>query len=221
MEYPKTNKALRFTTIGGDLNVTETDVSPLRPTEILVKVHAASINPVDIQLWRSGLVGVVAGEKGMGRDFSGTVVSVGSNVQGWSEGDEIFGLLFRVVSRCYFPSPFHPNTKSRIVHPNPSRINPPLGMRLKHANPINKFGEGTFSQYIKVNPQSDSVAKKPTSFTHEEAASVPLVALTAFACLDWLPPMQGTQRRVIVRGASGGTGSWIVQRKRSPTKSLG
>jgi NADPH:quinone reductase-like Zn-dependent oxidoreductase len=80
----------------------------------------------------------------------------------------------------------------------------------------NKFGEGTFSQYIKVNPLSDPIAKKPTSFTHEEAASVPLVALTAFSCLDWLPVVQGTQRRVIVRGASGGTGSWIIQRKIFP-----
>jgi NADPH:quinone reductase-like Zn-dependent oxidoreductase len=99
MEYPKTNKALRFTTIGGDLNIIETNVSPLPSNEILVKVHAASINPADIQLWRSGLVGVVAGEKGMGRDFSGTIVSVGSKIQGWSEGDEVFGLLFHPVSR--------------------------------------------------------------------------------------------------------------------------
>jgi NADPH:quinone reductase-like Zn-dependent oxidoreductase len=98
MEYPKTNKALRFSTIGGDLDVIEANVSPLPSTEILVKVHAASINPVDIQLWRSGIVGIVAGEKGMGRDFSGTVVAVGSNVRGWCRGDEIFGLLFHVVS---------------------------------------------------------------------------------------------------------------------------
>ncbi|EPE24600.1 GroES-like protein [Glarea lozoyensis ATCC 20868] len=169
MEYPKTNKALRFSSIGEDLKVVEIDVPPLLSTEILVKVHAASINPVDIQLWRSGIIGVVSGQKGMGRDFSGTVVSVGSSVQGWTAGDEIFGLLFHV------------------------------------------FGEGTFSQYIRVNPSSDPVAKKPTGFTHEQAASVPLVALTAFSCLDWLPTVQQSPRRVVVRGAAGGTGSWIVQ----------
>jgi hypothetical protein len=38
-----------------------------------------------------------------------------------------------------------------------------------------------------------------------------LVALTAYSCLDWLPPPGASERRVVVRGASGGTGSWIVQ----------
>lgn len=75
----------------------EEELPPLPASELLVKVHSASINPVDIQLWRSGLVGVVAGDKGMGRDFSGTVVAIGSNVKSWKEGDDIFGLLFHVV----------------------------------------------------------------------------------------------------------------------------
>lgn len=97
MEYPSINKALRFFSRGGDLQLTEQDILPLPPTEILVRVHAASINPCDIQLWRNGMVAVVAGDKGMGKDFSGTVVSVGSDVRGWVEGDEVFGLLFEVV----------------------------------------------------------------------------------------------------------------------------
>ena len=74
-----------------------------------------------------------------------------------------------------------------------------------------KFGQGTFSQYINVNPMSDPIAKKPGCFTHEQAASIPLVALTAFACLDWLPPSTTSQRKIIIRGASGGTGSWLIQ----------
>jgi Alcohol dehydrogenase GroES-like domain len=97
MAYPETNKVLLFTTIGQDLEVVEKEIPPLPANEILVKVHAASINPVDIQLWRSGLVGVVASTKGMGRDFSGTVVAVGSSVRGWADHDDIFGLLFHVV----------------------------------------------------------------------------------------------------------------------------
>jgi NADPH:quinone reductase-like Zn-dependent oxidoreductase len=97
MALPAVNKALRFSSLGGDLEILEKDVPPLPPDEILVKVHAASINPCDIQLWRSGLVAVVAGDKGMGKDFSGTVVAVGSGVKGWAEGDDIFGLLFHVV----------------------------------------------------------------------------------------------------------------------------
>jgi NADPH:quinone reductase-like Zn-dependent oxidoreductase len=101
MVLPTTNKALRFSSLGGDLEILEKQVPPLPANELLVKVHAASINPCDIQLWRSGLVAVVAGDKGMGKDFSGTVVGVGSNVNGWAEGDEIFGLLFHVVCSSF------------------------------------------------------------------------------------------------------------------------
>lgn len=97
MVYPSTSKALCFSSRGGDLHVCEKEVPPLSSSEILVKVHAASINPVDIQLWKSSLVAVVAGDKGMGRDFSGTVVAVGRDVKGWGEGDDIFGLLFQPV----------------------------------------------------------------------------------------------------------------------------
>jgi len=56
------------------------------------------------------------------------------------------------------------------------------------------------------------MARKPSCWSFEEAASVPLVVLTAFACLDWLPRKSGDgERRVVVAGASGGTGMWCVQ----------
>jgi NADPH:quinone reductase-like Zn-dependent oxidoreductase len=102
MSIPKTFKALRFEGRGGDLEVAELPIfDPVPNDEILVKVQAASINPVDIQLWRSGLVAVVPGDKSMGKDFSGTVVSVGKSVKGWAEGDDIFGLMFDTVSALY------------------------------------------------------------------------------------------------------------------------
>ncbi|RAL58189.1 hypothetical protein DID88_002324 [Monilinia fructigena] len=169
---PSTYKALRFNTLAGPLTVEEQDIASIQtPKTLLIKVHFASINPVDTQLWRAGIVSVVAGSKGMGRDFSGTIVAIGDQVKGnWSIGDEVFGLLFQI------------------------------------------FGQGTFSQYIAVDPASDPVVKKPNCLSHETAASIPLVTLTMFAALDWLPGSNGdSQRKVIVRGASGGCGSWAVQ----------
>ena len=100
MAYPSINNSLRFTTPRGDLEVVEKEIPPLPANELLVKVKAASINPVDVQIWGAGLVAVVACDKGMGRDFSGTVVAVGSTVKGWAVGDDIFGLLFHIVSLC-------------------------------------------------------------------------------------------------------------------------
>src|SRR3954447_6206514 len=103
MAIPSSYNALCFTGLGGDLQVTEKDVLPLPANEVLLKVKASSINPVDIQLWRSGLVAVVSGDKGMGRDYSGTIVQVGSDVKGWAVGDDIFGLLPGVVSDVLIP----------------------------------------------------------------------------------------------------------------------
>ena len=97
MATPTVYKALRFEARVGDLHVTELQARPLQPYELLVRVHAASINPLDSQLWRSGLAAVVAGEKGMGRDFSGTVEAAGSQVKGFSKGDDVFGLLYQIV----------------------------------------------------------------------------------------------------------------------------
>ncbi|PQE20261.1 hypothetical protein CJF30_00001569 [Rutstroemia sp. NJR-2017a BBW] len=169
---PSSYNALRFSTLAGPLTIESKPISTLQTAStLLIRVHYASINPVDTQLWRAGIVSVVSGEKGMGRDFSGNIVAIGDRVKGnWSIGDEVFGLLFQA------------------------------------------FGQGTFGQYIAVDPASDPVVKKPDSLSHEAAASIPLVALTAFACLDWLPENGSTsQRKVIVRGASGGSGSWVVQ----------
>lgn len=58
------------------------------------------------------------------------------------------------------------------------------------------------------------MVKKPNCLSHEAAASIPLVALTMFAALDWLPASkEDVQRKVVVQGASGGCGSWAVQCK--------
>ena len=98
MSLPEVYKALRFNGLSGALEVAEKALHPAPPNEVVVKVEVASINPVDIQLWRSGLLAVVSGDKGLGRDFSGVVVSVGTSVKGWTIGDDIFGVLMEVVS---------------------------------------------------------------------------------------------------------------------------
>jgi NADPH:quinone reductase-like Zn-dependent oxidoreductase len=61
--------------------------------EILVRVKAASINPVDWKL-RQGAMKVMTGSRFprlMGNDFSGVVESVGSDVTDLQVGDEVFG----------------------------------------------------------------------------------------------------------------------------------
>jgi NADPH:quinone reductase-like Zn-dependent oxidoreductase len=61
------------------------------PTEILVQVHAASINPVDLKTRQASLF---AGDQPitLGWDVSGVVTAVGAGVRHFTVGDEVFGM---------------------------------------------------------------------------------------------------------------------------------
>jgi NADPH:quinone reductase-like Zn-dependent oxidoreductase len=140
-----------------------------RPTpgagEMLVRVHAASVNPVDWKIREHG--------KQMGRsvpytpgfDFSGVVESVGSGVTKFKASDAIFAML-----------------------------------DLRRG--------GAYAEYAIV--KESEAAIKPAKTSHVDAASVPLVALTAWqALLDTAKLQQG--QTVLIHGGSGGVGSVAVQ----------
>lgn len=67
-----------------------------RPTpgigEILIRVHAAGVNPADMMYRKSGAFGG-APPFTLGWDVSGVVAELGPGVTIWKPGDEIFGLL--------------------------------------------------------------------------------------------------------------------------------
>jgi NADPH:quinone reductase-like Zn-dependent oxidoreductase len=66
--------------------------------EVLVKVHAAAVNPLDWHYMR-GTPYIMRMEAGFGApknprlgvDFAGTVEAVGKDVKGFKHGDEVFG----------------------------------------------------------------------------------------------------------------------------------
>jgi NADPH:quinone reductase-like Zn-dependent oxidoreductase len=63
--------------------------------EVLVRVRAASANPVDLKT-RAGQYPLVREDKlpyTLGRDFSGTVERVGDGVAQWHAGDDVYGFV--------------------------------------------------------------------------------------------------------------------------------
>lgn len=136
---------------------------------MLVKVHAASVNPLDWHYMR-GEPFVMRPGAGigtpdnihMGVDFAGTVVSVGKDVTRFKPGDEVFG------------------------------------------------GKGgAFGEYVSV-AEKGSVAIKPANVTFEQAAAVPIAAVTALQALRDKGKIQAGQT-VLINGASGGVGTFAVQ----------
>lgn len=67
---------------------------------------------------------------------------------------------------------------------------------------------GTFAEYISVN-QAD-LALKPKNLTMEEAASIPLVGLTAWQALVDIAKLKKGQK-VFIQAGSGGVGTFAIQ----------
>ncbi len=139
----------------------------LREDEVLVKVCAASVNVLDSKI-RSGEFKLLLPYKTpfvLGHDVAGTVVRVGSRVQQFKQGDEVY------------------------------------------ARP-DDLGIGTFAEFVAV--KESALALKPRNITMEEAASLPLVSLTAWQALVEKGKLKKGQK-VFIQAGSGGVGTFAIQ----------
>src|SRR5574341_179815 len=95
-------KAILYTRFGGPevLQLTEVDNPVPKDHQVLVKVHAASVNAMD---WRRFTMGPILPrvfdgglltpkDTSIGGDVAGTVEAVGSSVTDFKPGDEVFGV---------------------------------------------------------------------------------------------------------------------------------
>jgi NADPH:quinone reductase-like Zn-dependent oxidoreductase len=91
-------KAVVLTEPGGAENLQLQEVEKPQPKndEVLVQVHALSINPVDIKTRKGGALYASMKEHPpviLGWDISGIVTAVGSDVRRFKEGDSVFGMV--------------------------------------------------------------------------------------------------------------------------------
>jgi len=95
-------KAVLFSVYGGPevLQFAEIETPAPGPGEVLVKGHAAALNPVDWHFVRGApfpmrmMMGGLRGPKHprrVGADFAGTIAAIGSGVTGFTVGDPVFG----------------------------------------------------------------------------------------------------------------------------------
>lgn len=141
---------------------------------MLVKMHACALNPVDVQmmnlpLWKIPFLPLSGKEKGVGCDFSGTVVAGGRT--GFQSGDEVFGVTMK---------PFTP-------------------------------AGGALAGMSEFNMENTVAVKKPKEWSHEKAAAVSLVWLTAKACIEHVARyVDEGSKRVAVLGGSSAVGIYSI-----------
>ena len=91
-------KALTFKRYGKtpEIGITEVPRPTLRPDEMLVKVHAAGLNPIDNMITTGMFKPVLKFQLPavMGSDLAGVIVEVGGSVTRFKPGDEIFASIF-------------------------------------------------------------------------------------------------------------------------------
>ncbi|KAF2724432.1 alcohol dehydrogenase [Polychaeton citri CBS 116435] len=92
--YPQ---SLQFSTVSAPT------LEDVNPNHILVKIHAAALNPVDIQMMNLPIwsipVHTFNGPKVSSSDFSGTVLAAGQRT-GFKQGDEVFGVTMSPFKEC-------------------------------------------------------------------------------------------------------------------------
>lgn len=155
------------------------------PGEIVVRLRAAALNRRDLFATSGQYPGVKQEILPAipGSDGSGEVAAKGEGATGPDEGQEVV-----IHPSLYWgDNPRIPGKDYRI-----------LGLP----------DDGTFAQFVKV--PAENVFPKPSHLSHEEAAALPLAALTAYRALVTRGQVQEGET-VVVPGVGGGVATFLVQ----------
>jgi NADPH:quinone reductase-like Zn-dependent oxidoreductase len=79
----------------GVLQITDEPIPAIQSGEVLIKIKAVSINPLDWKI-RKGEMKLMSGSKfpkHIGTDFAGVIEEVGASVANFKKGDEVFGMV--------------------------------------------------------------------------------------------------------------------------------
>ncbi|SHN27565.1 NADP-dependent oxidoreductase [Gracilibacillus kekensis] len=162
-------KAIVIEQYGGkeQLKMQELEKPTPGENQVVVKLHATSINPIDWKLREGYLQEMLPFEFPivLGWDAAGVVDAVGDGVEEFKVGDRVFA---------------RPDTTNR----------------------------GTYAEYTLVD--ENLLAPIPDNISFEEAAAVPLTALTAYQCLfDFGDVKKGD--KVLLHAGAGGVGTFAIQ----------
>ena len=90
-------RALRYQTFADPVDLRFEGVPEPVPAagEVLVRIHAASVNPVDWKIATGGFRLLVRGglPRTMGSDFAGEVIAIGAGSTRLAPGDRVFGFV--------------------------------------------------------------------------------------------------------------------------------
>ncbi|MEW2357665.1 NADP-dependent oxidoreductase [Spirillospora sp. NPDC029432] len=185
-----TMRAIRLYEHGGPevLRCDQVPVPEAGPGEVLVRVHAVGVNPPDWYL-RDGLTNLPPETRPKfrlpvipGTDVSGVIEAVAADVDGFSPGDEVFGLL-------RFPSFDGGAYAEYVTAPASDLARKPTGIDHVHAAGVPMAGLTAWQFLIELGHDH------PSPFQEARHRPVPL----------------GADTTVLINGAAGGVGHFGLQ----------
>jgi alcohol dehydrogenase len=151
------------------VTINEVDTPEAGSGQVLVEVHASSINPFDRAIREGYMKEMIPLNLPvtLGGDIAGKVVSVGADVTGFSEGDSVWG-------------------QANVVAGN----------------------SGAFAEFAVT--KAEQVGVMPSNLDFLQAASLPLVGVSALQALTEHINLQPNQK-LFIHGGGGGIGSIAIQ----------
>jgi len=176
----------------GDRSVLQCDdiAQPVCESDkVILEVKSTSINYLDVWV-RGGLPGLpIPLPLVMGSDASGIIAEVGQNVPNWKVGDAVVVQPGTFCSECELCISGKENYCT-------------------HYGILGESENGVQSQFISLSPKN--IYPKASHLSFEEAASMPLVFMTAYQMLITRAQLQPNET-VLVYGATSGVGSAAIQ----------
>lgn len=168
------------------LKLKEGPIPKPEPYEVLIKVHAASLNYRDLIIAKNQYpLDLKQAELIPTSDGAGEVVAVGSKVSKWKQGDRVASLFTQ--GHQYGSTP------------DKDEVRTTLGGRY----------DGMLAQYVAL-PET-GIVRIPSHLSYEEAATLPCAALTAYNALYGIPSEQLRAGDTVVAQGTGGVSIFVLQ----------
>ena len=159
------------------------------PDKVKINIKVSALNHLDIWV-RNGLPGIgIPLPIILGSDGSGTIVEIGSDIKNFQKGNDV------VIQ----PGTFCRNCQ----HCKQGKENYCLGYGI-----LGETENGTQAEFIVIDPAN--IHLKPDHLTFEEAASMPLVFMTAYQMLIKRASLKADET-VLIYGGTSGIGSAAIQ----------
>ena len=146
-------KAIATTDFGAPVTLVEISTPEPGEGEILVRVASSSINGFDLSVASGRLKGMMEHRFPvvLGKDFAGTVETVGPGVDGFAEGDTVFGVVMK-------PELGDGSFGERVATPAAFAARVPDGLDAATAGALGLAGTAAHDAVEAVEPQHSETA---------------------------------------------------------------